>query len=50
MVLKNIITFQGKSLNELEKAFHDSIDDYLTWYAEKRIIASNKYDAISKEL
>lgn len=26
---KDIITFQGKSVNELRKAFHDSINDYL---------------------
>jgi len=36
MVLKNIITFQGKSLNELEKAFRDSINDYLAWCAERK--------------
>src|SRR6185295_1276239 len=27
--LKDVITFQGTSVKELEKAFHDSIDDYL---------------------
>lgn len=26
---KDIITFQGESVSELEKAFHDSVDDYL---------------------
>lgn len=29
--LRDIITFQGKSLDELEQAFHDSIKDYLAW-------------------
>jgi len=29
--LKNIITFQGKSVNELKQAFQDSINDYLAW-------------------
>ena len=29
--LKDIITFQGKSVEELEHAFHDSINDYLAW-------------------
>jgi predicted HicB family RNase H-like nuclease len=33
--LKDIITFQGKSANELKKAFQDSIDDYLAWYKER---------------
>jgi predicted HicB family RNase H-like nuclease len=33
--LKDIITSQGKSVEELEKAFTDSIDDYLTWCNEK---------------
>ena len=27
--LKDVITFQGKSIDELEQAFKDSIDDYL---------------------
>lgn len=29
--LKDIITFQGKSVEELEQAFKDSINDYLRW-------------------
>lgn len=33
--LKDIITFQGKSVEELEEAFHDSIDDYLAWCKER---------------
>lgn len=33
--LKDVITFQGKNVNELKKAFHDSINDYLAWCAEK---------------
>ena len=33
--LKDIITFQGKSVHELEKAFKDSIDDYLVWCQER---------------
>jgi predicted HicB family RNase H-like nuclease len=34
--LRDIITFQGKSVEELEQAFKDSIDDYLTWCKERR--------------
>lgn len=29
--LRDIITFQGKSVEELEQAFRDSVDDYLNW-------------------
>lgn len=29
--LKDIITFQGTTISELEQAFKDSVDDYLTW-------------------
>jgi predicted HicB family RNase H-like nuclease len=29
--LKDVITFQGTTLEELEQAFQDSIDDYLSW-------------------
>lgn len=27
--IRDVITFQGKSVEELERAFHDSVDDYL---------------------
>ena len=29
--LKDVITFQGTHVKELEKAFKDSVDDYLAW-------------------
>lgn len=32
--LKDIITFQGRTVNELKKAFQDSINDYLAWCNE----------------
>ena len=32
--LKDVITFQGKSVDELEQAFRDSIDDYLAFCEE----------------
>ena len=32
--LKDVITFQGSSVDELEQAFHDSVDDYLAWCKE----------------
>jgi len=33
--LKDVITFQGTTVKELEKAFKDSIDDYLAWCKER---------------
>ena len=33
--LNAVITFQGKTVTELEKAFKDSIDDYLDWCKER---------------
>ena len=33
--LKDVITFQGKNVNELERAFKDSINDYLEWCRER---------------
>ena len=33
--LKDIITFQGKSVDELEQAFKDSVNDYLAWCRER---------------
>jgi predicted HicB family RNase H-like nuclease len=32
---KDVITFQGKSVKELKKAFKESIEDYLAFCAEK---------------
>lgn len=29
--LRDVITFQGTNVNELEQAFKDSVDDYLEW-------------------
>ncbi|MBY0352997.1 type II toxin-antitoxin system HicB family antitoxin [Candidatus Babeliales bacterium] len=33
--LKDVITFQGKSVQELNKAFKDSVNDYLAWCQER---------------
>ncbi len=33
--LKDVITFQGTSVREIENAFHDSVDDYLEWCKER---------------
>jgi len=34
--LKDIITFQGITVDELEKAFKDSVEDYLAWCKKRR--------------
>lgn len=33
--LRDIITFQGTSVDELEQAFKSSVDDYLSWCKER---------------
>jgi predicted HicB family RNase H-like nuclease len=33
--LRDVVTFQGETVNELRKAFHDSVDDYLEFCAAR---------------
>ena len=33
--LRDVITFQGRSVDELRQAFADSVEDYLAWCAER---------------
>ena len=33
--LRDVITFQGETVEELRKAFHDSVEDYLEFCAER---------------
>ncbi len=33
--IKAVITFQGTTVDELEQAFRDSIDDYIAWCAKR---------------
>ncbi len=33
--VKDVITFQGRTVKELKKAFHDSVDDYLVFCNER---------------
>jgi len=32
---RDVITFQGKTVNEIERAFKESIDDYIAWCEEE---------------
>lgn len=33
--IQDVITFQGKLVEEIKKAFHDSVDDYLEFCAQR---------------
>ncbi|GHU39290.1 hypothetical protein FACS1894190_03220 [Spirochaetia bacterium] len=32
--MRDVITFQGTTVDEIENAFKESVDDYLAWCAE----------------
>lgn len=32
---RDVITFQGRSVDELERSFQESIDDYIAWCEEE---------------
>lgn len=40
---KDVITFQGTSVKEIEKAFKDSVDDYLKWCKEEGVSPEKPY-------
>lgn len=33
--LRDVITFEGQTVSELKQAFHDSVEDYLAFCAER---------------
>ena len=33
--IRDVVTFRGKSIKEIEKGFHDSVDDYLDLCKER---------------
>lgn len=35
MGIRDVVTFQGQSVKEVEKAFHESVDDYLAFCQER---------------
>ena len=41
--LKDVITFQGTSVKELEEAFRGSVDDYLAWCKERGEVPEKSY-------
>ncbi|MCE2982754.1 MAG: type II toxin-antitoxin system HicB family antitoxin [Parachlamydia sp.] len=41
--LKAVITFQGTTVDEIEQAFKDSVDDYLDWCIERKVDPETSY-------
>jgi predicted HicB family RNase H-like nuclease len=44
--LKDVITFQGTTVRELDKAFKDSIDDYFSWCKERGEKPERSYSGV----
>ena len=40
---RDVITFQGESVDELEKALRESVDDYREWCAEEGVDPEKPY-------
>lgn len=40
---RDVITFQGKTVEEIETAFKESVDDYLAWCHEEGILPEKPY-------
>ncbi len=34
--IRSVVTFQGSSVEEIEQAFKDSVNDYLTWCKKRK--------------
>lgn len=41
--VRTVITFQGSTVDEIEKEFRASVDDYLSWCREDGIPAEKPY-------
>lgn len=40
---RDVITFQGKSVEEIDQAFQESIDDYLSWCEQDGVNPEKPY-------
>ena len=40
---RDVITFQGTTVKEIERAFRESIDDYIAWCEEEKIEPEKPY-------
>lgn len=48
---RDVLTFQGRSLDELREAFRETLDDYVSWCAERGKEPERPYSgAVSVEL
>jgi predicted HicB family RNase H-like nuclease len=41
--MRDVITFQGTSVEQLEQAFRESVDDYLEWCAQDGVAPERPY-------
>lgn len=41
--LRDVIHFQGRSIDELRQSFRDSVDDYLAWCVEEGKVPDKPY-------
>jgi predicted HicB family RNase H-like nuclease len=40
---RDVITFEGATVDEIERAFRDSVDDYLVWCREEDSLPEKPY-------
>ena len=40
---KDVITFQGTTVKEIEQAFKDSVNDYITWCKEEGVLPEKPF-------
>ena len=40
---RDVITFEGESVQEIEQAFHGSVDDYIDWCREDGVEPEKPY-------
>ena len=43
MNTRDVITFQGTTVKEIERAFRDSVDDYIAWCREEGVDPEKPY-------
>ena len=41
--IKDIVTFQGRTVDEIEQAFKDSVDDYLAFCKERKEVPDRPF-------
>lgn len=44
---RDVITFQGRSIDELERSFQESIDEYITWCDEEGVAPEKPFSGRS---